>query len=177
MNSSEQEKLNRYFSTTWLERDRSLDKYTYTGWALVGQVKPGETVLDVGCGSNPFKDRLDVTGIDPANPKADYQVSIETFQSEQLFDIAFCLGSINFGSREDIRGQIRKVASHLKPVSRIYWRCNPGLHDHSNSEFESIVVYPWTFKDHDRLAAENGYRVSQAAWDAGNRIYAVWERG
>ena len=38
-----------------------------------------------------------IVGIDPANDAADHKEQIEFFDTEQRFDIAFCLGSLNFG--------------------------------------------------------------------------------
>ena len=58
------------------------------------------------------------------------------------FDVAFCLGSINFGNESNILNQIECVINCLNPQARIYWRCNPGLHDHGNEECETIEFFP-----------------------------------
>ena len=168
--------LNDYFSTTWHRRNSGLDHYTYTGWALVDKIQPGESVIDVGCGANLFKGRIPrILGIDPAFEQADIKTTIEEFTTSEKFDVAFCLGSINFGTQETIEKQIAKVVSLLTPKSRIYWRCNPGLKDHGNKECEAIDFYPWTFEEHHRLAKMFNYCVNDLCWDTKNRIYAVWE--
>ena len=167
-----QQDLNNYFSTIW---QSDLDKYTYSGWALVNKVMPYETVLDVGCGFNEFRVRLpNLIGIDPANDGADVKVSIEEYKSTNKFDVAFCLGSINFGSEEIILDQINCVIDCLKPKSRIYWRCNPGLKDHNNKECNNIDFYPWAIAKHAEFAEKFGFRVNVARWDTHDRIYAEW---
>jgi hypothetical protein len=99
--------LNNYFNNTWRHRNRSFDQYQFSGWALLDQVGPNEQVLDVGCGDNPFKGKLDVFGIDPAFPEADFHGTIEDYAgvADVKYDVAFCLGSINFGTQETIERQ------------------------------------------------------------------------
>lgn len=169
-----QEDLNNYFSTVW---QSNLDQYRYSGWALVDKVMPYETVLDVGCGFNEFRSRMpNLIGIDPANDLADYKVSIENYEPTNKFDVAFCLGSINFGGGANIISQINCVVRCLRPQARIYWRCNPGLADHGNELCKDIVFYPWTIEKHVEFADLFGFRLTVARWDTGNRIYAEWIR-
>lgn len=167
--------LKNYFSTTWLKRNRSLDQYTYSGWALLDKIAPYETVLDVGCGINPFKpyfgDRL--WGIDITDVGADEVVAIEDFVSNRKFDVAFCLGSINFGSVETILAQIGAIDKHLTDDARIYWRCNPGLHDHGNEMFQGIRVFPWDEGKHYMYADMFGYKVNDIQKDNA-RLYVEW---
>ena len=172
-----QEQLNKYFSTTWRS---NLDQYTYSGWALVDKTLSNELVLDVGCGFNEFKTRiLNLTGIDPANDRADVKLPIEYFAADNdnhgRFDVAFCLGSINFGDEINIVNQIACVVSCLKPSARIYWRCNPGVADHGNEECKLIEFYPWTIDKHVKFSEQFGFKLEIATWD-NNRIYAEWTR-
>lgn len=163
--------LNNYFANTWKS---NLDQYQYSGWALVDKIQPGESVIDVGCGYNEFRGRIpNLVGIGPANAQADYRISVEGFQSAEKFDVAFCLGSINFGDEETILNQINHVVRLLKPISRIYWRCNPGVADHGNEECKSIDFYPWTIEKHVEFADLFKFRLITACWD-NNRIYAEW---
>lgn len=174
----DQQHLNNYFSGAWRQRDRGFHQYDKTGWALIDRVKPGESVIDVGCGSNPFKGKLDnIVGFDPAFPEADYQLTLEEFvkQNTSKFNVAFCLGSINFGDASNIEQQIGLVDGLLVGTgSRIYWRCNPGRRDHGNTECENIPFYPWSFNEHIRLSDKFGYKLLEVSWDANNRIYAEW---
>jgi cyclopropane fatty-acyl-phospholipid synthase-like methyltransferase len=167
--------LNNYFNTIWRHRNRNFDQYEFTGWALVDKIKPNERVLDVGCGDNPFKGLIpNLVGIDPAFPEADVNCTIEEFESDQLFDVAFCLGSINFGAKETIERQIAKVLLLVKKGGRIYWRCNPGRQDHGNTECEAIDFYPWSIEEHVRLCDTFGCRLVECRWDNGKRLYAEW---
>jgi len=168
-----QTELNEYFAETW---QSNLNQYKYSGWTLVDKVRPGETVIDVGCGHNEFRERIsNLIGVDPAFSQADYQTTIENFQTEQRFDVAFCLGSINFGDKLTIMNQIACVVNCLKPTARIYWRCNPGHADHGNEECKNINFYPWTVDEHIKLSELFGFKLLTCCWD-NNRIYAEWSR-
>ena len=169
-----QEDLNKYFSTTWRS---NLAQYKYSGYALVDKVNPDELVLDVGCGSNEFKSRIpNLIGIDPANDLADVKTTIEYYKPPHKFDVAFCLGSINFGEYIQVVSQIACVVKCLKPQARIYWRCNPGLKDHGNPECEKIDFFPWTIERHVEFAELFKFRLDRVCWDTNNRIYAEWSR-
>jgi hypothetical protein len=167
-----QSSLNNYFSTVWKS---NLNRYKFSGWALAAKIKSDETVLDVGCGFNEFSTCIpNLVGIDPANDNADFKLPIEKWRTTIKFDVAFCLGSINFGSEENILHQIECVVNCLNPKSRIYWRCNPGLADHDNEKCKDIDFYPWTIEKHIEFADRFGYKLVVAKWDNGNRIYAEW---
>ena len=169
-----QSELNNYFSTIWKS---NLDQYKYSGWALVDKIQPRERVIDVGCGYNEFRSRIpNLIGVDPANARADYRLSIEGFQSDTQFDVAFCLGSINFGNETTIVNQIHHVVRLLKPKARIYWRCNPGVADHGNEACKEIDFYPWTFQYHLDYSERFGFNCDVVCWDTDNRIYAEWSR-
>lgn len=168
-----QQTLNQYFSSKWHSK---LSDYKYSGFGLVDKINPDELVLDVGCGFNEFKRLIpNLVGIDPANKLADFQTTIEDFREDTKFDVAFCLGSINFGNELTILNQIACVVTCLKPTARIYWRCNPGLADHGNEECKAIEFYPWTIAEHVKLSELFGFKLLTACWD-GDRIYAEWSR-
>lgn len=175
---TDQTYLNRYFSDVW-DRNDALEPWEQ---AIAEAIDPTASVIDVGCGPNLFQEYfVDIVGIDPANQLADHQVTIEEFQTEKRFDVALCLGSINFGSRERIEHQIACVVKLLKPQAYIYWKCNPGLHDHENHECEQIDFYPWSESEHQRLSAQFGFRLERCEQiESGKqrrRLLAVWRRG
>jgi hypothetical protein len=168
-----QEDLNKYFSTVWKS---NIDRYQHSGWAIAEKIRSNEQVLDVGCGFNEFKSRIvNLVGIDPANDRADYKVSIEEFNTTDRFDVALCLGSINFGDKLTIMNQIACVVNCLKPTARIYWRCNPGYADHGNEICKDIDFYPWSIEEHVKLSELFGFKLMTCCWD-NNRIYAEWSR-
>jgi len=173
-----QKLLNEYFAIEWVTRPNAgLEKFKYSGSALIDKVQSDEWVLDVGCGDNYFKGKIrNLVGIDPANDKADVKVSIEDFNTDQKFDVAFCLGSINFGDSVEIMGQIVKVTQLLTASGRIYWRCNPGKQDHQTEGCKKITFFPWTEEWHHHFAGSLGFTVVTVKQDTNDRLYAEWVR-
>jgi len=170
----DQQYLNNYFANHWQPR---IDQYEYSGWALTKKIRLGESVLDVGCGNNPFKGYIaNLTGIDPAFDTADYKCTLEEFESNIKFDVVFCLGSINFGTEATVLNQINCVVNLLNPHGRIYWRCNPGLQDHDNAECKNIEFFPWTEQRLYEYSGRFGFRLADLQQDTNNRLYAEWTR-
>lgn len=170
--------LNEYFASEWITRPNvGIEKFEYSGPSLIAKVRPDEWVIDVGCGDNYFKGKIkNLIGIDPANDKADIKVSIEDYKTEQKFDVAFCLGSINFGDSGEIVFQIMKVAELLKPNGRIYWRCNPGKQDHETDGCKKINFFNWTEAWHNYFADALRFTVVTVKQDSHDRLYAEWVR-
>lgn len=173
-----QSNLNTYFSTEW---KGNIEQYKYSGPALIGKIALEEYVLDVGCGDNYFKGKIKhLVGIDPANNAADVKMPIESFTTVVRFNVAFCLGSINFGTDDNIERQIAKVVSLLTPRARIYWRCNPGQQDHGTDGCKKINFYPWSIEKQIYYADKFGFKIFELRWDEGvstnHRIYAEWVR-
>jgi len=169
-----QEQLNNYFSTHWRGQ---FNQYSFTGPSLAKKIHTNEWVLDVGCGVNPYKNLiLNLIGIDPAFMQADVMTTIEDFKTDRRFDVALCLGSINFGTEENIKNQIKCVVNLLKPTARIYWRVNPGRKDHGNKECHDLSFFPWNKKLLEEFANEFGFKAVDIQDDLNNRIYAEWAR-
>ena len=173
-----QQELNEYFSNHW---NSEIEKYSHSGFTLAKQVSDSERVLDVGCGHNPFKGMIkNLVGIDPAFEEADFHGTIEEYQSDELFDVAFCLGSINFGNEAKIRLEIEKIISLLKPNGRIYWRCNPARADHDSEKCEEINFFDWSLAYHEQFCKDYGFELYDVALERPEphkkRIYAVWQR-
>jgi len=172
--------LNEWFSKHW--RPVS-DGFTFSNWTDVGaKISNDEWLLDVGCGDNYFrKQGKQVVAIDPANTNADILTTIEDYQPDRLFDVATCLGSINFGSIDVISKQIAKVVSCLNTKSRIYWRLNPGRQDHPNRFCENIDYFPWTLEILQSFADQHGYKQTVGKEESNKdrscvRLYAEWHR-
>jgi hypothetical protein len=174
----DQQYLNDYFKNYWKP---SIDAYKYSSYeTIASKIKPHEWLLDVGCGYNPFKDLVkNVIGIDPAIDRADVVCTIEDFQPTKLFDVATCLGSINFGTDEIVSNQIEKIVSCLRSKSRIYWRLNPGRRDHASEKCQGIPFYPWSHKLLQSYAEKYDYRqINEQTETNGKviRLYAEWIR-
>ena len=177
-----QQQLNNYFGSEWKS---NVPDFKLSGPALIDKVLPGERVIDIGCGDNYFRGKIkNFIGIDPANDAADLKVSIEDFHTDEKFDVAFCLGSINFGDYENIKQQILLLDKLMKPTSRIYWRMNPGRQDHNTEGCKEITFFPWDEKYTREFAAMIGFTVKEFGWDENlknkdpnNRLYTEWVRG
>jgi hypothetical protein len=169
-----QDYLNFYFANVWKPGYNPDGK---TCNQILAKIKPDDWVLDVGCGNNPFAGKIKtLVGIDPANDNAHIKCTIEDFASDIVkFDVALCLGSINFGDDAVIERQIAKVITHLKPTAKIFWRCNPGQRDHGNKDCEQIDFYPWSFEKQIMYADRFGFKILELSWDD-RRIYAEWQR-
>ena len=161
----------KYFKDNW-KPDYS--KFKYSGWALLDKIKKDDEVLDIGCGYNLFKEKLGdrLWGIDPANDKADEVVSWEKFVSHKPFNVYFILGSLNFGTEEQVEEQIAKLAWVTKKDDRIYWRQNPGTGDHPWKGVEQVQFYPWSFKKNEEWCNKYNFKLHEIKQDSGNRIYA-----
>ena len=175
-----QQYLNTYFSTEW---KGNLPDLTLSGPALISKINDGESVIDIGCGDNYFKGKIpNLIGIDPANDAADVKLSIEDFVTDKKFDVAFCLGSINFGDYNSIKEQILLLNKLLKPLSRIYWRMNPGRQDHRTDGCKEITFFPWSKEYAEEFATLIGFTVVAFEWDTNmtngnpNRYYSEWIR-
>ena len=165
-----------YFKNNWKP---DYDKFEYSGWKLLQQFRPNDKILDIGCGYNLFKERLGdrLYGIDPAISEADEIVSWEDYVPKQEFNVYLALGSLNFGTEEEVEAQIKKLADVCKKGDRIYWRQNPGTGDHPWKGVEQVRFYPWSIDKNYEWANKYGFWVRECREDTGNRIYAEWFKG
>ena len=174
----DQEYLNDYFRNHWKP---SVDAYNYSAYEVVAKkIMPHEWLLDVGCGANPFKSLVkNVVVIDPARDESDFLVTIEEFYATKKFDVAVCLGSLNFGTDAVISRQIQRVVDCVKPTARIYWRLNPGRRDHASEKCQGIPFYPWTHRRLQDFAALHNFHQYNEQTDSDSRVvrlYAEWHR-
>ena len=153
------------------------DVYQYTGWNIVDDINKREPrkVLDVGCGYNQFKPRIDnLIGIDKFNNSADYMVDILDFNVEpESFDAVIVFGSINFGDWDDMSIRYKKVFELLAPGGRVYVRANPG-HTHKNGPW--IDIFPWSFEYAHKIAKENDVELVTFKQDNGDRLFFLFEK-
>ena len=147
--------LETYFSGVW--QDQNFKCLEYSGYQLVDYVnaqKPS-SVLDVGCGYNRFKGKIkNLVGIDPYNDAADIKVSVENYISAP-FEIALCLGSINFG---DVDHQLEKL--HTLWSKEAIFRVNPGI-PHAWADYGDVEWYPWSLDKIYDIAERYDYEIKQ----------------
>jgi hypothetical protein len=117
-----------------------------------------------------------LTSIDPSNPRADYIVALEEFVTDKQYDAVLCLGSLNFGSSDTVYAQCQRAVELTKSGGTIYWRCNPGLHDHLHDGMEQIDFFEWSFDLHEKWTRQLDCDLLQCSWDTDNRIYAEWRK-
>lgn len=172
----DQEHTKNFFKKdgSWFPRT---DDFEFSGWGVVDRINALDpsAVLDVGCGYNLFKDRVaNLTGIDKYNSSADFMVDIMEYDvPERSYDVAIVFGSVNFGSAEDIRAQMRKVVSLVKPGGMLFIRANAGS-PHPNGKY--INLYYWTFKDAYDVAEDNSCELLTLKKDSHSRIYIEMRR-
>ncbi len=163
-----------YFSNHWQPR---YDNKKYSGWALLDKFKTEDSILDIGCGHNLFKDKLgdQVYGIDPAFDHADEKVSWEDYQPKRKFNVYLCLGSLNFGTIEEIEMQLEKLANITNPGDRVYWRQNTFGNDHPwHEDSGSVRFFPWSRDKNKQYCEKYNFTLKDIQDDAENRLYAEW---
>jgi ubiquinone/menaquinone biosynthesis C-methylase UbiE len=167
--------LHKYFSRYW---DNDMKKWKYSGVALIDEVnslKP-RAVLDVGCGYNEFKGKIDnLVGIDPYNNRADFEVSMLDYKTDQLFDVILCLGSVNFGSRDKILAEIGRCVDLLEDGGTMFFRVNPGI-QHDKPEAQWIEFFSWNVPFIIELSEMFNLKVLDIRDDTNQRKYFVYRK-
>jgi len=167
--------LHKYFSEYW---ENDIKKWKYSGLALVDEVnslKP-RAVLDVGCGYNEFKGKIDnLIGIDPYNDKADLQVSTLEYRTDQKFDVIMCLGSVNFGSRDKIIAEMGRCVDLLEDGGTMFFRVNPGV-QHNKPEAKWIEFFAWNVPFIIELSEMFNLKILDIRDDSNQRKYFIYRK-
>jgi SAM-dependent methyltransferase len=167
--------LHKYFSKHW---QNDMKKWKYSGVALIDEVnslKP-RAVLDVGCGYNEFKGKIDnLIGIDPYNDRADLEVSTMDYKTNQKFDVILCLGSVNFGSRDKIIAEVGRCVNLLAEGGTMFFRVNPGI-QHDRPEARWIEFFSWNVPFIIELAEMFNLQVLDIRDDTNSRKYFVYRK-
>ena len=165
--------LDKYFSNIW---QAEMKKFKYSGLTLIDEVnslKP-RRVLDVGCGYNEFKGKIDnLIGIDPYNNSADVMCKILDYNPKEKFDVVLALGSINFGSTDKVFAELEHTVSLCNPGAVLFFRVNPGL-QHTPPESRWISFYPWDSNFIVNCADYFDVDILDIRNDSNNRMYFVW---
>ena len=167
--------LNRYFSTYW---QNDMKKWKYSGVSLIEEVnnlKP-RAVLDVGCGYNEFKGKIDnLIGIDPYNDEADFKLGTLEYNTDQKFDVILCLGSVNFGSRDKIIAEVAKCVNLLAEGGTMFFRVNPGV-QHDRPEADWIEFYAWNVPFIIELSEMFNLKILDIRDDTNQRKYFIYRK-
>lgn len=128
-----------YFEKYWDANSTTF--FELSGDALIDRVNAHspESVLDIGCGYNLFKGKINnLIGLDPYNSAADLKIHLHEYialNPDIQHDVVLCLGSINFGEAPKIMHEISMVDAVTKKGGRQYWRVNQGNADHKTGKF------------------------------------------
>jgi hypothetical protein len=163
--------INRFFGEIWKPRTND---YDYTGWGLVDEINQlnPRSVLDVGCGYHPFKDRIkNIVGIDPYNNCADYMVDILDYVGSH--DVIIALGSINFNSRDEIEARFKKCVDMLDQGGKFILRANPGI-VHKTGPY--VEIFPWSFEIVKEFADKYNLKLLEFKKDGNQRLYFSYEK-
>lgn len=163
--------IHRFFAEIWKPRT---NEYEYTGWELAEEINKlaPKSVLDVGCGYHPFKNRINnIIGIDPYNNCADYMVDILDYVGEH--DVIIALGSINFNSKDEIESRFYKCVSILQTGGYFYLRANPGI-PHKTGPY--VDIFPWSFSVVKEFADKYKLKLETYKQDANDRLYFVYTK-
>ena len=164
--------LKNYFSRVWQPETK---KFKYSGLAIIDEVNAmnPDNVIDIGCGYNEFKGKIkNLIGIDPYNDRADIDVHTLDYKPDIQFDVAICLGSINFGSSDKILAELENVVSMVKSGGMLYFRVNPGI-QHDKPAAKWINFYDWDPVFISNAAQYLNCDVLTLRQDDNNRFYFV----
>ena len=164
--------LKNYFGKVWQAETK---KFKYSGLAIIDEVNAmnPDNVIDIGCGYNEFKGKIqNLTGIDPYNDRADISVHTLDYKPEVEYDVAICLGSVNFGSSDKILGELENVVSMVRSGGFLYFRVNPGI-QHDKPAAKWINFYDWDPVFISNAAQYLNCDVLTLRQDDNNRFYFV----
>lgn len=163
-----------FFGEIWKP---NTDEFQYSGWNLVDEINKQDpkSVLDVGCGYNGFKGRINnLIGIDPYNNCADYMVDILDFSVKpESFDHILALGSINYNDYDEIHAQFAKTISLLQPGGKLYLRVNPK-YNAPRKQSPFIDIFPWTFEIAYKLSEEFNLHLLTFKKEVNGRLFFVY---
>ncbi len=151
--------LGKKFDPTKWTGWKAFKHYKYTGTNLVDDINnlDPDLVIDVGCGHNRFKGHIkNLIGFDQEPfPFADLHMSIENinFRKESA-DVVMALGSIQFGDKDFVKSQVKKIVSWVKPGGFIIMRTmKDWFHNYDYPYMSSHYI--WSQDDINEIEKEN----------------------
>lgn len=125
--------------------------------------KNANLIIDCGCGTNPYKGKVkNLIGIDAADyPEADISgMGVEEVYEAGIFkdgcaDVVMALGSINFGSWEDVYNMIYKLTRWCKSGGTIVLRARLADQTFLGSP-KPYDQYQWQMEDIRKMTREIG---------------------
>lgn len=164
MQKAKLEHLTEIFDpSSWKTRSN----YVVAGENLIDEINDlnPKLVIDAGCGHNQFKGKVkNLVGFDILNfPNADFISSIQDADFKtQSADVVIALGSIQFGTKQEVYEDVGKIASWLKPSGYIVMRVLKDqvvLGPLGNKP--SLFRYYWSEEDIDILSTKYNLTVER----------------
>jgi hypothetical protein len=162
------QELHQFYGARYDTRDTSLDQYELSGYNLPESFNPGDRVIHVNCGNNPFRGMIpNFRSFDPVNHNAEYVLTLDQYAAAHRatkFNIALVLNGLDtVASTSEMEHMVQTLYSIMvKRDAKIFWRT--AINN----------TYPWTFDEHVRLAALINYSVVGMVMETVNDIYAEW---
>ena len=128
------EEIKQFFGTTWNQTE--VDDH------VVDRIINAKSVIDVGCGFNPYKKfNHNLVGVDSINEEADENCDILDFDTMGCkYDVAICYGILHFNSYDWIRERLEWVVNNTKPKSEILIKVNPSRKEDQAEALRSSEV-------------------------------------
>jgi hypothetical protein len=128
------EEIKEFFGKSWNQTE--VDPH------VIDIISNAESVIDVGCGFNPYKKFHDnLIGIDIVNKRADFNCDILNFSPVlSKFDVAVCYGILHFNSYDWIRERLEWVVNNTTDDAQILIKVNPSRKEDQAEELRSSDV-------------------------------------
>jgi hypothetical protein len=144
-----------------------MDNYELSGYNLPESFGPGDRVIHINCGNNPFKGMIpNFRAIDPVSPAADLKITVDHYNNTHKtnkFHVALILNGFDNYQPGQLDYYVPVVANLMvKRDAKIFWR----------TAIDN--TYPWSFDEHTRLAALINYSIVAMTMETETEIYAEW---
>lgn len=171
MNVNDPDYLKHFFGGNhWKTPETSRKEYD----VIASEIGNTERVLDVGCGYNLLKGRLNVVGIDANNPAADHLIDLMNYDADpESFDVVLALGSVNIQPFDLVKQQVDRVIGWCRPGGRIYVRVNPCI----NRQDTPDNAYAWQLQDIVDITEQYGLKIIKpVTLTDRKRIIWTWQK-
>jgi hypothetical protein len=164
---STQDELHKFYGARYDTRDVSMDQYELSGYNLAESFNAGDRIIHINCGNNPFKGMVpNFRSQDPTNPNADFVMPLDHYAAvhkTSKFHVALVLGGCDNAAPGSMDATVKDIAQvMMQRDGRIFWRTAIN------------GAYPWSFEEHQRLAALINYSVIAMVMETETEIYAEW---
>ena len=129
-----EEEIKNFFGNKWTRTE--IDDH------VVDRIVDNKSVIDLGCGFNPYKKcNPNLVGIDIVNEGADVVCDILDYDTMGIkYDVVICYGVLHFNSYDWIRERLEWVVNNLTEDGEILIKVNPSRKEDQAEELRSSDV-------------------------------------